>query len=73
MLNILLKNKKFKVEFLYRSRACFSSKDTKTIIQSTTLNYGDILYAQTSATTLKPLDVSTTDLDLNEISRMNQS
>lgn len=55
----LVKKLRFKVGFFYRNVSSFSLNSRKQIVQSTflpVLHYGDIIYWNAAATTLKPLD-----------------
>ena len=55
----LVKSLRSKIGFLFRNKACFSTRSRKTIVQSLVMpvfDYGDTLYMHASQTVLKPLD-----------------
>ena len=58
-IDILIKSLRMKLGFLYRNRACFPWHTRKRLIESlflSALDYGDIIYRNASATTLRGLD-----------------
>ena len=58
-INILTKSLRMKLGFFYRNRSCFPWTTRKRLIESlflSALDYGDIIYRNASATTLKSLD-----------------
>ena len=57
--NQLVKKLRIKLGFLYRNRCCFTFLARKRIIESvfiSVLDYGDVIYGNTSQTSLKSLD-----------------
>ena len=58
-IEILIKKLRMKLGFFYRNRSCFPWPTRKRLIESlflSVLDYGDIIYRNASATTLKSLD-----------------
>ena len=53
------KSLKAKLAFFYRNKACITKNYRKQIVQSTfssLMDYGDVIYMHSPASTLKPLD-----------------